>query len=659
MAGKFTGDSKKLLEYVGGRENIAAVSHCVTRMRFVLNDPSKADTKAIETLSSAKGTFTQAGQFQVIIGNEVSTFYNDFVAVAGIEGVSKDAVKKAAKQNQNLLQRIMSSLAEIFAPLIPAIIVGGLILGFRNIIGEIAFFDGGTKTLTQVSMFWAGMNSFLWLIGEAVFHFLPVCIVWSITKKMGTTQALGIVLGITLVSPQLLNAYSVASTAAAEIPKWNFGFMQVDMIGYQAQVLPAVLAGFTLVYLERFFRKICPAVISMIVVPFLSLLISVIVAHGILGPIGWKIGALISDFVNAGLTSSFKGVFAAIFGFFYAPLVITGLHHMSNAIDLQLIADFGGTTLWPMIALSNIAQGSAVLAMVCLQKNDAKAKEVSIPACISCYLGVTEPAMFGVNLKYGFPFICGMAGSAAAAVLSVVSGVKANAIGVGGIPGILSINPHYMGIFAIAMAIVIVIPFGLTFMIGKHKGVGVGDNVESDTAAAPEYQYKNAASVQPENQGQNQSSQPLTGLTAYVSGMVIPMEEVPDQVFASKALGDGIAIIPEDELLRAPASGTVAVVMEGSLHACGLVLDNGMEVLLHIGLDTVDMKGDGFEAYVKPGDRVNTGDSLIGFDRRKIKEAGHPDMVIMVVTNPGTTGSIEWKSGIHAVSGVDTVAGLN
>lgn len=659
MAGKFTGDSKKLLEYVGGRENIAAVSHCVTRMRFVLNDPSKADTKAIETLGSAKGTFTQAGQFQVIIGNEVSTFYNDFVAVAGIEGVSKDAVKKAAKQNQNLLQRIMSSLAEIFAPLIPAIIVGGLILGFRNIIGEIAFFDGGTKTLTQVSMFWAGMNSFLWLIGEAVFHFLPVCIVWSITKKMGTTQALGIVLGITLVSPQLLNAYSVASTAAAEIPKWNFGFMQVDMIGYQAQVLPAVLAGFTLVYLERFFRKICPAVISMIVVPFLSLLISVIVAHGILGPIGWKIGALISDFVNAGLTSSFKGVFAAIFGFFYAPLVITGLHHMSNAIDLQLIADFGGTTLWPMIALSNIAQGSAVLAMVCLQKNDAKAKEVSIPACISCYLGVTEPAMFGVNLKYGFPFICGMAGSAVAAVLSVVSGVKANAIGVGGIPGILSINPHYMGVFAVAMAIVIVIPFGLTFMIGKHKGVGVGDNAESDAAVVPENQNKNAASGQPENQGQNQSSLTLTGLTAYVSGQVIPMEEVPDQVFASKALGDGIAIIPEDELLRAPASGTVAVVMEGSLHACGMVLDNGMEVLLHIGLDTVDMKGDGFRAYVKPGDRVNTGDSLIGFDKRKIKEAGHPDMVIMVVTNPGTTGSIEWKSGIHAISGVDMVAGLN
>ena len=639
MAGRFTEDSKKLLEYVGGRENIAAVSHCVTRMRFVLNDPSKADTGAIESLASAKGTFTQAGQFQVIIGNEVSTFYNDFVAVAGIEGVSKDAVKKAAKQNQNMLQRIMSSLAEIFAPLIPAIIVGGLILGFRNIIGEIALFDGGTKTLTQVSVFWAGMNSFLWLIGEAVFHFLPVCIVWSITKKMGTTQALGIVLGITLVSPQLLNAYSVASTAAAEIPKWNFGFMQVDMIGYQAQVLPAVLAGFTLVYLERFFRKICPSVISMIVVPFCSLILSVIVAHGILGPIGWKAGAVISDLVNAGLTSSFKGVFAAVFGFFYAPLVITGLHHMSNAIDLQLIADFGGTTLWPMIALSNIAQGSAVLAMICLQKRDAKAKEVSVPACISCYLGVTEPAMFGVNLKYGFPFICGMAGSAVAAALSVMSGVKANAIGVGGIPGILSIQPQYMGIFVIAMAVVIVIPFGLTFIIGKRRGIGT----EGKSDGEREERTGDVAVEQ---------------LTAYVSGRVIPMEEVPDQVFASKALGDGVAIEPEDEVLRAPANGTVVVVMDGSLHACGLVLDNGMEVLLHIGLDTVDMNGEGFEALVKPGDRVNAGDQLIRFSRERIRKAGHPDMVIMVVTNPGNTASIEWKSGFLASAGADAVAVL-
>lgn len=469
--GKYQQDAAELLEYVGGRENIAAVSHCVTRMRFVLNAPAKADIAKIEGMKVVKGTFTQAGQFQVIIGNTVSDFYNDFIGVSGIEGVSKEAVKSAAKQNQNPLQRIMTALAEIFTPLIPAIITGGLILGFRNCIDSLYLFENGTKTLCDISQFWSGMDSFLWLIGEAVFHMLPVGICWSVTKKMGTTQMLGIVLGLTLVSGQLLNAYSVASTPAADIPKWDFGFVQVNMIGYQAQVIPAILAAFTLVYLEKFFRKICPAVVSMIVVPFCSLVLAVMAAHFVLGPIGWKIGSAISAVVYAGISGSFRVLFGAIFGFFYAPLVITGLHHMSNAIDTQLIADFGGTMLWPMIALSNIAQGSAVLGVIFLQRKNADAQEVNIPACISCYLGVTEPAMFGVNLKLQFPFLCGMIGSAAAAVVCVATYTTANAIGVGGLPGILSIQPAYMLSFALCMVIAIAVPFLLTVAVGKKKGI--------------------------------------------------------------------------------------------------------------------------------------------------------------------------------------------
>ncbi|MDD2981511.1 MAG: PTS system trehalose-specific EIIBC component [Hespellia sp.] len=654
--GKFTSEAEELLRYVGGKENIAAVSHCVTRMRFVLNDLEKADVKAIESLPTAKGTFTQAGQFQVIIGNEVSTYYNDFVAVAGIEGVSKDAVKSAAKKNQNIVQRAMTNLAEIFAPLIPAIIVGGLILGFRNIIGEINFFDNGTQTLVDISQFWAGMYSFLWLIGEAVFHFLPVAIVWSITKKMGTTQSLGIVLGITLVSPQLLNAYAVATTAAADIPHWDFGAFQVDMIGYQAQVLPAILAGFTLVYLERFFRKICPAVISMIVVPFLSLLFSVMIAHGILGPIGWQIGSWISDIVNAGLTSNFKAIFGAVFGFLYAPLVITGLHHMSNAIDLQLIADFGGTTLWPMIALSNIAQGSAVLGMIILQKNDARAKEVSIPACISCYLGVTEPAMFGVNLKYGFPFVCGMIGSAIAAVISVSFGATANAIGVGGLPGILSIRPTSIPIFAVCMLITIAVPFLLTITVGKKKGIGnaAAQSEENNT----EYESAgNAVEVQSENAVFENTTEIKT-MTAYLSGKVIPIEEVPDQVFSSKALGDGLAIEPTDSVLLAPADGEVAVLMDGTNHACGLTLANGAEVLLHIGLDTVNMNGDGFTPHVKVGDKVRAGQKLITFDPDKIRSAGYPITTIMVVTESDVTKNAKYLTGQNVTAGKDVIVNL-
>ena len=439
---KYQADVQTLLRAIGGRENIQAVSHCMTRMRFVLADPAKADTAAIEAIPAVKGTFTQAGQFQVIIGNDVAIFYNEFTACAGIEGVGKDAVKAAAQTNQSLLQRIMGTLGEIFAPIIPALICGGLILGFRNIIGEINFLGGGTQSLADVSQFWAGMYSFLWLIGEAVFHMLPVGIVWSITKKMGTTQILGIILGLTLVSPQLLNGFSVAATAVEDIPVWDFGFVQIQMIGYQGQVIAAMLAGFVLVYLEKFFKKICPEVVSMIVVPFCSLVPAVLVAHTIVGPIGWQIGDAIASVVYAGLTSNVRWLFAALFGLLYAPIVMTGLHHMTNAIDSQLVNLYGGTTLWPMIALSNIAQGSAVLAMSVLQKKNERAQQVNIPACISCYLGVTEPALFGVNLKYGFPLVCGMIGSACGAVISIGTGVEAYSIGVGGLPGILSLKPQ-------------------------------------------------------------------------------------------------------------------------------------------------------------------------------------------------------------------------
>lgn len=621
--GKYSQDARELLKLVGGTSNIAAVTHCVTRMRFVLEDPDKADIKKIEAMKTVKGTFTQAGQFQVIIGNSVSEFYKDFTAEAGIEGGSKDSVKQAAGKNQNLLQRGVAVVAEIFAPLIPAIIVGGLILGFRNCIDSMYIFENGTKTLCDISQFWKGIDSFLWLIGEAVFHMLPVGICWSVTKKMGSTQMLGIVLGLTLVSGQLLNAYSVASTAAADIPFWDFGFFKVDMIGYQAQVLPAILAALTLVYLERFFRKITPQVVSMIVVPFFSLVLSVIAAHFILGPVGWKIGSAISSVVYAGITGSFKVVFGAVFGFVYAPLVITGLHHMTNAIDLQLIADYKGTMLWPMIALSNIAQGSAVLAMCFLQRKKADAQEVNVPACVSCFLGVTEPAIFGVNLKYAFPFVCGMIGSSCAAVISVATKTAANAIGVGGIPGILSIKPASMISFAAGMTAAVAVPFILTVIVGKKKGIGTEEE-ETETAAE---------------------------LKAFVSGEVIPVKEVNDGVFSEGVMGEGLAVIPEDGIVCAPAAGTVSVLMQESRHACGLSLENGMEILLHIGIDTVAMNGDGFEYMVRQGDSVRTGDPLIKFDRDKIKKAGYLDAVICVLAEQGNTTNLKLYTGMKAKAG--------
>ena len=629
---KYQADVQTLLRAIGGRENIQAVSHCMTRMRFVLADPAKADTAAIEAIPAVKGTFTQAGQFQVIIGNDVAIFYNEFTACAGIEGVSKDAVKAAAQTNQSLLQRIMGTLGEIFAPIIPALICGGLILGFRNIIGEINFLGGGTQSLADVSQFWAGMYSFLWLIGEAVFHMLPVGIVWSITKKMGTTQILGIILGLTLVSPQLLNGFSVATTAVEDIPVWDFGFVQIQMIGYQGQVIAAMLAGFVLVYLEKFFKKICPEVVSMIVVPFCSLVPAVLVAHTIVGPIGWQIGDAIASVVYAGLTSNVRWLFAALFGLLYAPIVMTGLHHMTNAIDSQLVNLYGGTNLWPMIALSNIAQGSAVLAMSVLQKKNERAQQVNIPACISCYLGVTEPALFGVNLKYGFPLVCGMIGSACGAVISIGTGVEAYSIGVGGLPGILSIKPQFWLNFLIAMLVAVAVPFVLTILVGSRK-LSAADRGLSAAAAEPA-----APSVAPDAEEQPQAEPPAAGaegVTAPLSGRVIPMEEIPDQVFSQGILGEGVGIEPTGNVVVAPADATVCSVMEDSRHAVGLTLDNGAELLIHVGIDTVSMNGDGFQLHVKEGDRVHLGDKLITFDPEKIKAAGHPTTTAFLVTDPG------------------------
>ena len=659
--GKYRDDVEQLLKFIGGKENIQAVSHCMTRMRFVLVDPKKADEKAIENIPSVKGTFTQAGQYQVIIGNDVAVFYNEFTAYAGIEGVSKDAVKAAAKTGQNPVQRIMGALGEIFAPLIPALICGGLILGFRNVIGEINFFAGGTQSLADISQFWAGMYQFLWLIGEAVFHMLPVGIVWSITKKMGTTQILGIILGLTLVSPQLLNGFSVASTPAADIPVWDFGFAQVQMIGYQGQVISAMLAGFVLVFLEKFFKKHCPEVVSMIVVPFCSLVPAVVIAHTVVGPIGWRIGDALANVVYNGLFSSFGWLFAGVFGLLYAPLVMTGLHHMTNAIDSQLVNTYEGTILWPMIALSNIAQGSSVLAMSLLQKKNERAQQVNVPACISCYLGVTEPALFGVNLKYGFPLVCGMIGSCIAAMVSVGFGVEAFSIGVGGLPGILSIKTPYYLPFLAAMAIAVVVPFVLTLIVGSRK-LTAAERGKTDGAAAGT--DSSAAELTAENGSQSGTAEEafagnemeLTGeIKSVLSGRVIPIEEVEDNVFSQKIMGDGVAVEPEDTVVKAPADATVTVVMKESGHACGLTLANGLELLIHVGIDTVDMNGDGFQLFVDEGQKVRAGDPLIQFDPEKIRAAGHPLTTMLIVTGEGNAKNVAMHSGIEAKAAETTV----
>lgn len=455
-------DVVRLIELIGGNENIASVSHCLTRLRFVLNDTEKADSKQIETIAMVKGCFTNAGQFQVVIGTEVDEVYKILLQLTGKSEASKDDAKLAARKNMNALERGISHLAEIFVPLLPAIITGGLILGFRNVIGDIKMFDG--QTLTEISQFWASVHAFLWLIGEAIFFFLPVGVCWSTVKKLGGTPILGITLGVTLVSPQLMNAYLIGT----QVPEvWDFGWFAIEKVGYQAQVIPAILAGVVLAFIETNLKRIIPAYLYLVVVPFVSIILSVILAHALIGPFGRVIGDGVAFAAKVAMTGDFAVLGSMVFGFLYAPLVITGIHHTTNAVDLQLMQQLGGTPIWPLIALSNIAQASAVVGIIIISKKHGE-RDISVPAAISAYLGVTEPAMYGINLKYKFPMLSAMIGSALAAAICGSAGVMANGIGVGGLPGILSIQPQYWLTFLTAMLVAIIVPAALTLVMYKR-----------------------------------------------------------------------------------------------------------------------------------------------------------------------------------------------
>ena len=458
-----TASIMQLIELVGGKENIASVTHCLTRLRFALADPKIANVDAIEELPFVKGCFNNAGQFQVIIGTDVDRYYKLLTEQLNIDEATKEQTKAAAKQNMSWFERLISNLAEIFVPLLPALIAGGLLLGLRNVIGEMPTIDN--QPLTHTFSWLIPINDFLWLPCEAIFHFLPVAICWSTVKKMGGSPILGIVLGITLVSPQLMNAYDLGKA----IPKvWDFGWFTIAKVGYQAQVIPSIFAGLALGWIETRLRKIIPDYLNLVIVPIVALMVSVVLAHFVLGPIGRMLGDGIAYVVKYLMTGDYAFIGSAIFGFFYAPLVITGIHHTTLAIDMQMTESMGGTPIWPIIALSNIAQASAVVGIILISKKHNE-REVSIPAAISGYLGVTEPAMYGINLRYKFPMFCAMIGAACAGLICGLNGVLSNGIGVGGLPGILSIKPVFWAIYALAMLVAIVVPIVLTAIVYKIK----------------------------------------------------------------------------------------------------------------------------------------------------------------------------------------------
>lgn len=459
---------RDIVDAVGGKDNISAATHCVTRLRFALKDESKVDKDKLDQIDMVKGSFSTNGQFQVVIGQGlVDRVYAEMADQTGIGESSKEDVKDAASSNLNPLQKAVKMLADIFIPILPAIVTAGLLMGINNILSGAGIFYT-EKSLIDVYPQWADLSNIINLIANTAFTFLPALIGWSAVKRFGGSPLLGIVLGLILVHPDLLNAWSYGEAEAkGEIPVWNLFGLEVEKIGYQGQVLPVLFASYLLAKIEVFLNKRVPDSIKLLVVAPIALLVTGFAAFVAIGPVTFAAGNFITDGVIA-IFDNFAALGGLLYGGLYSLLVVTGMHHTFLAVDLQLVASAGGTFLWPMLALSNIAQGSAAFAMMRIVK-DEKQKGLALTSGISAYLGITEPAMFGVNLRYRYPFIAAMIGSAIAGVFITLNQVKAFSIGVGGIPGFLSISSEYWTAFFIGMAIAIVVPFVLTYVFAKFN----------------------------------------------------------------------------------------------------------------------------------------------------------------------------------------------
>lgn len=630
-----------IVRAVGGKENIEVATHCVTRLRFSLYDESKVDSEALDRNELVKGQFSSQGQFQIVIGpGTVDKVYDEMIQITGGSRSSKDEVKSAAARKQNPLQRAIKTLADIFIPILPAIVTAGLLLGINNILtGPGIFFD--SQSLVDVYPAWKDIAAIINTIASTAFTFLPALIGWAAVTRFGGSPLLGIVLGLILVHPDLLSAYNYASASTeGTVPTWNLFGWHLEKIGYQGQVLPVLVSAYILARLEKFLNRRVHDSIKLLVVAPVTLLITGFLAFTIIGPVTFGI----ANAITSGLIfvfDHFALLGGLIYGGFYALLVITGMHHTFLAVDVQLIGSEGGTFLWPMLALSNIAQGAAALAMMFVVR-EQKAKGLAATSSVSAFLGVTEPAIFGVNIRYRYPFIFGMIGSAIAGMLLTVNQVRASSIGVGGIPGFLSIFPNQWGVFFIGMLIVLIVPFVATVLYGRSVvGRSEKNSATKATSTVSETDdLNNRPSVQ-----ESQESLNILELISPLSGTAVSLEQVPDPAFAEKQMGEGIAIEPSEGKVYAPFDATVAHVIK-SKHALILEHASGVQVLIHVGINTVSLKGSGFTTHKNIGDKVQAGELLLEFDMDAIRAAGYPLITpIIIPAGQEMVDKIEEKTG--------------
>lgn len=606
--------AKEIIAGVGGKENIQQIFHCATRLRIVVKDSAKIDDGKVTDIEAVKGTFNNKGQYQIILGSGVVNLVCDEAQkITGIGG-DETIVIEDDEPKGNLVQRFVNTLSDIFVPIIPAIVAGGLLMGINNLLTSQGLFYAGMSVI-EANPGLGDIAGFINMCANAPFVFLPVLIGFSATRKFGGNAFLGAALGMLMVHPDLLNAYSYGAIGV-EVPTWNLLGLSVEAVGYQGTVLPVLAASWILANIEKRLHKVTPIWLDNLSTPLLSILVTGLLTFIVVGPVMRIAG----NGLASGMTwvyDSLGFVGGGILGLFYAPLVITGMHHSFIAIETTLLADIantGGSFIFPTASSSNVAQGAAVLAVLLLTKN-AKLKSVCSASGVSALLGITEPAMFGVTLKLKYPFIGSCVGAAAGSAFMAATKTKAIALGAAGLPGFISFPVDSQLNFWIGIAISFVVSFGTTFVLHKRN-------------------EKKLAQIDAEAVAQAKASPSLanTTINCPIKGEVLPMEKSSDPVFGNKTLGDGFIVKPVDGNLTAPINGKISFIYP-TKHAVGLVDDNGVEILIHIGIDTVSLEGKPFEAMVEANDVVKAGDPLIKIDLEAIKKAGLSDEVIVIITS--------------------------
>lgn len=600
--------AKQIIKCVGGKENITGAMHCATRLRLNLVDESKVDEESLTDIDVVKGTFLAKGQYQIILGPGLVNLVCDEVQnILGIKGDVEVQVKEG-EEKENLLQRAVQLLSDIFVPIIPAIVAGGLLMGINNILTAQGLFFTG-KSLIEAYPQWADLAAMINLFSNAAFTFLPVLIGFSATKKFGGNPFLGAAMGMIMVHPELLNAYSYGT--GVEVPTWNIFGLSIEAVGYQGTVLPVLGVSWILANLEKRLHKVTPIWLDNLTTPLLSTLITGFITFIVVGPVLREAGVLLSDGISW-LYNSLGFVGGAIFGLFYAPICLTGMHHSFIAIETQLLAAAtvtGGTFIFPTASMSNVAQGAAVIAILLITK-DKKLKSICSASGISAMLGITEPAMFGVTLKLKYPFIAAMIGSAVGSAYLAATKTLATALGAAGLPGFISIPADSWLNFGIGMVLSIAVSFGLTIILYKRDQA----KQDSQVQESPKEAAKTEILVTP------------------LAGKVADVSEAPDEIFAQKMMGDGIVIFPTSNVLTAPVTGEISMIFP-TKHALGIKTSDGIEILIHIGLDTVKLEGKPFNLLVNEGQKVKQGDKLMEIDFEMIKAAGCQIATPMIITS--------------------------